>query len=282
MITPTALSEAHMECRSLDATVPVLTDLLAFERIAHGSGWATVKHPSTPWLLTVHEAGSDSAEKPAHHHFGVRVETKREVDAAWEYLNAHADEYGLFELKPQAYSHGSYSIHFREPGANDWEIECYEDVLRKESGALRLGGVRSRHWEAPVDESQFRGRGYVPQAFTHGTLACSDSKAYGEFLREVLGLETHDAYAHVVYLKHPATKHYVVCLERPERNERSSDFRFTLTVDSPVAVEEAHESLAAAERALGLVALGEIEGDDRRWFLLRDADANWWEISSPR
>jgi hypothetical protein len=270
-----------MECRSLAATAPVLTDLLAFERFAEARGQTTFKHPSTPWLLTVHES-QDSAEKPARHHFGVRVESKTEVDAAWEYLNAHASEYGLYDLKAPVHSHGSYSIHFREPGANDWEIECYEDVLRKESGGQRLGGVRSRHWEQPIDESGFGGRGYIPQAFTHGTLSCSDSKAYGEFLREVLGLETHDAYAKVVYVKHPSTKHFVVCLERPGRNERSSDFRFTLDVESPAVVEDAHEALITARDALGLVSVGDLEGDDRRSFLLRDADANWWEIAAPR
>ena len=31
MSRPTALKRAHYECKSLDETVPVLTDLLAFE-----------------------------------------------------------------------------------------------------------------------------------------------------------------------------------------------------------------------------------------------------------
>ena len=56
------------------------------------------KHLSdhTPWLLVLHPAGSDAPDKPAAHHTGVRVEHTSEIDAAWEYVNAHQDEYGLY------------------------------------------------------------------------------------------------------------------------------------------------------------------------------------------
>lgn len=57
MLRPTALANAHIECRYLKETVPVLTYLLAFEKIAERPGEATLKHPNTAWLLIVHEGG---------------------------------------------------------------------------------------------------------------------------------------------------------------------------------------------------------------------------------
>lgn len=282
MIRPISLSVAHMECRSFTETMPVLIDLLAFERVSEGPNTVTFKHPNTPWLLAVHEGGAEAPEKPMHNHFGVRVEKKIETDAAWEYVNAHKDDYGLYELRPQEYNHGSYSIHFREPASNGWEIECYEDVLRKESGGLRLGGVRSRHWERPLPPERFPGRGYVPQGFTHGTLACSDAPTYGRFLSEVLGLEDIRATPHVTYTKAAAAKNYIVCLEQPHNlNSFSPNFRFTISVESPDAVETAHKWLQGSKTEFALRELGPMQTDrESASFVLRDYDANWWEIAA--
>jgi catechol-2,3-dioxygenase len=277
MIRPVALAEAHMECRELRRTVPVLTDILAFEKVRESDGMATLKHPNTPWLLVVHEGGPDIADKPAAHHMGVRVEHVTEIDAAWEYLQERQDDYGLYGMKEPQYGHGSYSLHFREPGGNDWEIECYETVLRKEQGGQRLGGVRSHHWETALESERFASHGYVPQAFTHGTLHTDDVAVCSPFLTGVLGLDAHQAYAKVIYTKHPETKHFVVCLQGGERNQDGENFRFTLTVDSPAAVHEAHDWLESAGSGLGVTALGDVRDDA---FLLRDPDNNCWEIAA--
>ena len=51
MIKPIALSATHMECQSLKETVPVLTDLLAFEKLAEGPGEVKLKHPNTDLVI---------------------------------------------------------------------------------------------------------------------------------------------------------------------------------------------------------------------------------------
>lgn len=281
MIQPIALAEAHMECRRLEQTIPVLTDLLAMEVVAQGPGFATVKHPNTNWPLTVHEAGPDAPVKQMHNHFGVRVQRKAEVDAAYAYLTAHQDEYGLSDLRPPEFSHGSYSVYLIEPGTNGLEIECYEDVLRKESGGTRLGGVRSHHWDTPLTEARFPGRGYVPQALTHGPLACSDARRSAEFYTQVLGLEAHRAYERISYVKHPDAKHYIVCAQREQHNRYSPNFRFTVAVRSDDDVLDAHHWLSAAGTSLGVTELGDvIERNGGASFVLSDPDGNWWEIAS--
>jgi len=280
MLHPIALANTHMECRYLNETLPVLTDLLAFEKMAEVPGEATLKHPNTDWLLIVHEGGEGASVKEMHNHWGVRVAKKQEVDAAYEYLNAHKEKYGLKQIGKPSYSHGSYSVYFLEPGTNGWEIECYEDVLRKEREWGRRGGVRAPHWDTPLSPERFTGRGYVPQGFTHGTLACGDIKASWDFYAKVLGLEVHQANDHVVYVKHPKTKCYVVCAVRKERKTNSPNFRFTIQLESKEAVATAHRWLESG-KGLGITELRDLHVDGSvASFLLSDPDRNWWEVSS--
>lgn len=270
-----------MECRYLDETVPVLTELLAFEKIKERPGEVTLKHPNTDWLLTVHEGGSGALEKQMHNHYGVRVLTTQEVDAAYEYLNAHKETYHLSQIGKPLYNHGSYSLYFLEPGTNGWEIECYAEALRKDIWQTRLGGVYASHWNNPYPADRFPGRGYVPQGFTHGTLAIRDFKASSTFYESVLGLEVHQANPRVVYVKHARGKCYVVCAERKDWKSFSDNFRFTLAVDSHEAVEEAHRSLCQSGNEVGVTSLGPIQKNgSASFFLLRDPDRNCWEISS--
>ena len=282
MINPIALSETHMECRSLAESVPVLTDLLAFEKVAERPGEMTLKHPNTHWLLVAHEAGPDAPTKQMHNHWGVRVATNAEVDKAYEYLTAHKDEYKIAQIGKPLWNHGSYSCYFLEPGTNGWEIECYEAVMRKEATAQKVGAVRTPHWTTPLTEERFPGHGYIPQGFTHGTLVANDIKVNWDFYVNVLGMEVHQANDHVIYVKHPATKTYIVCAERKDFKIFSTNFRNTLRVESKDAVREAYRSLSESGKNLGVTELFPVqENDGRTGFYFRDPGTNCWEISSP-
>jgi hypothetical protein len=63
MLKTTGLVAGHYECRSLDETLPVFTDLMAMKVIERKPGEATVKHPHTDWKLIVHEGGPSAPEK---------------------------------------------------------------------------------------------------------------------------------------------------------------------------------------------------------------------------
>ena len=146
MLKPLRLIETHMECRALRDTLLVLTDLLAFDKVGEADSQVALKHPNSDWRLVVHEAGPDAPDKQMLNHWGVRVVTRAEVDAAAEYLKAHGKRYGVQLMREPSFAHGSYSLYFLEPGTNGWEIECYEDALSKGKGAERLGGVWAPHW----------------------------------------------------------------------------------------------------------------------------------------
>jgi len=61
MLNPIGLTHGHYECRALDETLPIFTDLLAMQVLERASGQAVVRHPNTSWRLVVHEGGPGDA-----------------------------------------------------------------------------------------------------------------------------------------------------------------------------------------------------------------------------
>ena len=281
MIHTTALAATHMECRNLHESVKVLTELLAFEKLSEQPGEATLKHPNTHWKLVVHEAGPDAPAKPMHNHWGVRVVSPEEVDRAYNYLLAHKAAYKLGAIGKPTWSHGSYSCYFVEPGTNGWEIECYEAFNRKQATAERFGAVKMAHWDQLLPEERFPGRGYIPQGFTHGTLVATDIEVSKSFYTDVLGLDAHRFSDHVVYIKHPTTKTFVVCALRQNAPVFSPNFRNTLTVASKDAVKAAYREFAEAGKTLGVSELFELkETGTSASFYFRDPGSNCWEFAT--
>jgi catechol 2,3-dioxygenase-like lactoylglutathione lyase family enzyme len=281
MIKPVGLTHGHYECRFLKDTIPILQDILAFEVVKQADGVAIMKHPNTGWLLVVHEGGPNAPDKPRLNHYGVRVATNKEVDNAREYLLSKQSEYGLVEVDKLQNWHLAHSVHFVEPGGNTWEIESYELALK-----AGLGGNVSVPWQTPLSPERFPGRGYIPQALSHGTITCLSLDSSRQFYREVLGLDVVSPSPSVKpsYIKHPSTPWYIVSLQRaPEtRVPLTRRQRFTVAVESPAALTEAHRQLKERGTEVGVTELEEIkETGDSVSFLLSDPDGNWWEVSSP-
>jgi catechol 2,3-dioxygenase-like lactoylglutathione lyase family enzyme len=227
----------------------------------------------------VHESGPDAPDKPFRNHYGVRVNNNKDVDRAYEYLMAKKDELRLKKVVMRNERSGSYSVFFVEPGGNYWEIESYQH--RHEAG---LPYDVSYPWAAPLTEERFPGRGYVPQAFTHGTIECSDWQASVKFYTRGLGMEmiTHVTTPKPHNIKHPSKPWYVVSLEVPERSRKYLGVlqRFTIAVESPAKLVEARNALRARREEFGIAELGDIqEQENGQSFLLCDLNRNWWEIA---
>jgi catechol 2,3-dioxygenase-like lactoylglutathione lyase family enzyme len=278
MLKPTGLTHGHYECRSFDETIPILTDLLALELVAEKVGEKVLKHPNTAWRLVVHENGTSTPIKPMRNHYGVRVATNAEVDRATEYLEGKKEELGIKIIKPRE-NHHAYSVHFYEPGGNYWEIESYEHAV--ETG---IGETTNPHWSIPLAAEKFPGRGYVPQAFTHGTLENDDLDFSERFYREALGLEVIKLWPTSRYIKHPATPWYVVCLQSLKQNRPhlSRYQRFTLTVASSGEVHQAHRRFDENRKKWHLTVLEDVgeTTESAASFLFSDLNGNWWEIAS--
>lgn len=274
--------KGHYECHFLDESLPVLSDLLALEVIERRDTEATLKHPNTDWLLVVHESGPDVEDKPFRNHYGVRVTNNQEVDRAYQYLMAKKAELGLKKVVVRNERSGSYSVFFVEPGGNYWEIESYQH--RHEAG---LPYEVSYPWAAPLSEERFPGKGYIPQAFTHGTIECNNWQSSVKFYTEGLGMEmiTHVTTPKPHNIKHPAKPWYVVSLEVPERSRKYLGVlqRFTIAVQSPAKLAEARAGLEARRGEFGISDLSGIQSSSAsQSFLLCDLNRNWWEIECAR
>ena len=274
--------KGHYECQSLDETIPVLSQLLALDVIDRRDHEATMKHPNTDWLLVVHESGPDVPDKPFRNHYGVRVTDNQEVDRAYEYLMAQKDILKLKKVVMRNERSGSYSVFFVEPGGNYWEIESYQH--RHEAG---LPYDVSYPWTKPLTEERFPGRGYIPQAFTHGTIECNDWESSVKFYTQGLGMEmiTHVVTPKPHNIKHPSKPWYVVSLEVPERSRKYLGLlqRFTVAVASPTKLADAHDALLARRNEFGITEIGKIQDNPAgQTFLLCDLNRNWWEIAYER
>jgi catechol 2,3-dioxygenase-like lactoylglutathione lyase family enzyme len=279
VVRPLAISHGHYECRDLDETVPILRHLLALEIVERGADSIILKHPNTEWLLVVHRGPPDAPDKPQRNHYGVRVANNAEVDRAYDYLLAKKQELGLKKVVMRREREGSYSCFFMEPGGNYWEIESYEN--RHKAG---LPQEVSYPWERPLTDAEFPGRGYVPQAFTHGTIECNDWASSVRFYTEALGMTvvSHIETPKPHNIKHPSKPWYVVSLEVPEKNRRYLGplQRYTITVAGAGELMEAHRGLREHGAEFGLTALEPIiENGAGRSFFLCDLNRNWWEIA---
>ncbi len=275
MLEPVGLTHGHYECRSLDETLPVLTDLLAMTVLERSNGEAVLQHPNTAWRLVVHEGGPDAPDKPHNNHYGVRVAHAPEVDAAHAYLEANKARFGLRRVSPPRSQHFARSVYFEEPGGNTLEIEYYEPQAAAEGRA-----IARPHWSRELKESDFPGRGYVPQALTHGTLECDDKEASAAFYSGVLGLQIAGGGRLSVYVKHAATPWYLVVLPIKRRKKflRPAN-RFTLTLASAKEVEQAHAELRSMKNVTEVQPLERRDGGAS--FLFSDLNRNWWELSAP-
>jgi len=282
IVRPLGITHGHYECRFLDETVPILSQLLALEAVDRHGTQVIMKHPNTDWLLVVHEGGPDAPDKPQRNHYGVRVIDNQQVDSAYDYLLAKKQELGLKKVVMRRERIGSYSCFFLEPGGNYWEIESYQH--RHEAG---LPYEIAYPWSKPLTEDQFPGRGYIPQAFTHGTIECNDWASSIRFYKEGLGMEiaTHVETSKPHNIKHPANPWYVVSLEVPVKNRKYLGplQRYTIAVESPSDLAQAHGQFRERGTELGVTDVKDI-GDtgEGQSFFLCDLNRNWWEIACPR
>ena len=142
-------------------------------------------------------------------------------------------------------------------------------------------------WAKPLTEEQFPGRGYIPQAFTHGTIECNDWESSVKFYTQGLGMEmiTHVTSPKPHNIKHPSKPWYVVSLEVPERSRKYLGLRqrFTIAVESPAKLKQAHDALQARRAEFAITEIGATqENSAGRSFLLCDLNHNWWEIECTR
>jgi catechol-2,3-dioxygenase len=276
MLRPVGLIQGHYECRSLEETLPIFKELLALELVNRHNGEAVLKHPNTDWLLVVHEGGPTARNKPHNNHYGFRVANHEEIERAYAYIDAHKEKYRIKSVTKPHEAHFAYSIYFKEPGGNDLEIEYYNP------NAVQHGRrIAATPWKELMPEERFPGRGYVPQAMSHGTLQCDNKEASDRFYKEVLGLDIVGGGRHSTYIKHPSTPWYIVVLPMSYRDYLAPVNRFTLRLGTPEEVEKAHREFTTDGKNFGITETWDLERKNGQVsFIFSDLDKNWWELTA--
>jgi len=248
---------------------------LAAEIVERTEKQAVVKHPNTAWRLVMHEGGPNAANKPHTNHYGFRVANSREIPQAYEYISDHKAQYKIKSVTKPHEAHFAYSIYFKEPGGNDLEIEYYNPAAIKQGRK-----IAAPHWETPLTEEQFPGRGYIPQAMTHGTLNCDDKETSDSFLEHVLGLSIIGGGRMSTYITVPSGPWYVVVLPTTHRDYLTVANRFTLKVASAEEVADAHKEFSIKGKQLGIHDVWDLQENGRTSFIFSDISKNWWEVTS--
>ena len=87
----------------------------------------------------------------------------------------------------------------------------------------------------------------------------------------------------VLYLKDAFNPWYVVVVPQKIRRYLNENSRFTLELDSPDAVREAHQEFARVGGDARITYLGKLkEENGRSYFFLSDPAKNWWEVSAAK
>src|ERR1700752_4822661 len=83
--------------------------------------------PTRPGRSLCPRAGrQDAPDKPHNNHYGVRVARDGEIEAAYRYIEANKERYGIKRVSKPHAQHFANSIYFSEPGGNTLEIEYYD------------------------------------------------------------------------------------------------------------------------------------------------------------
>jgi len=198
------------------------------------------------------------------------------VEAAFQHINANKEKYGIKSVTKPHEAHYAYSIYLKEPGGNDLEIEYYNP---RAAGHGRH--IAATPWRELLTEDRFPGRGYIPQAMSHGTLQCDDKDASRRFYEEVLGLQIAGGGHRSVYIKHHSTPWYIVVLPDGHRQYLSPVNRFTLKLASAEEVIQKYDEFKKSGQENGVTHVEELqEHNGHASFIFSDLDRNWWEFTS--
>ncbi len=120
------------------------------------------------------------------------------------------------------------------------------------------------------------------EAFTHGTIECTDMAATRRFLVDFLGLDIIRPLKEAQYMW-KGGPWSVVCvhIQDGEAKEQNPRNHFKLSVESETDVEAAREAALAKKDDYAIKQVGPMETvDGRRAFRLLDLNNTWWEVST--
>jgi catechol-2,3-dioxygenase len=147
------LSHGTLESRDLEKAREFYTEFLGLEVIRTSPISLLIRLGGPNTIAVVQQA--NKGEMQLLNHNGIDVETEAEVDAAYEKVVEHAEQYGLSKISKPKVQHGTYSFYFWDADQNAWEILTNPrggySWLFELGGDLEGKGHMDRGFERPTD-----------------------------------------------------------------------------------------------------------------------------------
>lgn len=117
------LSHGTLESKDLEKAREFYTEFLGLEVVRTSPISLLIRLGGNNTIAVVEQKRrSDDEQMPLLNHNGLDVETKEEVDTAYETVMAEKDKWGLHKISKPLLQHGTYSFFFWDHDNNAWEI----------------------------------------------------------------------------------------------------------------------------------------------------------------
>jgi len=160
LLRPKLLSHGTVECRNLAAARRFYTEVLGMEVVQTSAISLMLRLNSTTTIACVQTRGPNTAGLFSH--FGLDMDTREEVDRAYDIVKAHQDEYGIQKVTRPVDQHGTYAFYMHDVDGNVWEIltnppggYSYVFEMSEEARDWReqnQGRDRQQRWEESAGE----------------------------------------------------------------------------------------------------------------------------------
>ncbi len=128
VLKPMMLSHGTLQCRDLVATRAFLEGFLGLECVRH-SDRTMLARKGGYWTVVCVQIGDKVTTQPVHHHFGVDMESREEVERAHELALKHKETYGLQKVQKLLDQHQVYSFYIMDCDGNWWEVQHHDDGI---------------------------------------------------------------------------------------------------------------------------------------------------------
>jgi len=132
VIKPLILSHGTLECRNMKETRAFYEEFLGLECVRHALP-AMHARCGMKFSIVCVEVGDDVKPLGVLNHWGLDVESREAVEAAYHAAVEMKDKYKIREITKPTMRHGIYSFYLGDLDGNYWEIEYYDGSVHEDA-----------------------------------------------------------------------------------------------------------------------------------------------------
>ncbi|MBT4937740.1 MAG: VOC family protein [Rhodospirillaceae bacterium] len=136
-VNPSKFPHGTLECIDLAESRKFYEEFLGLKCVRHVEELIMMTRLDDQGCTVVCvEVGDKARDQRVFNHWGIDVQTREEVDEAYENAKKFKEKYGIKRIQPPSELHGDYSFYFLDRDGNWWEIQCIMASTYEEKFAL--------------------------------------------------------------------------------------------------------------------------------------------------